>query len=698
MAIASDPLRSGRSQDAALGIASAGDRTRDFRRARRHSFMVRALRLGLPITAVAIVAGYVVTVIWTSGWGAHLAQLPMPRITPENLTMDQPRYEGFGKDGSSYVLNANTATQDFKTPTLIRLDGITGDFFDAKKAKTNLVATYGLFDQTKNELELHDGIDVVGETGMRARLKSATVYPKTSLIVSKEPVRVEMPSGTINANEMELRHKAKEATFIDQVVAHLKATKSGDPAAAEAAAKPVPPDPSGRLFGSSNQPIDVTSSRLDVNDAGKIAVFTGEVTAVQGESMLTTPELQVTYEGDATPGAGAAGAATPGATATPTATGSGTAKLRRLIAKGPAVITRGDRDRVTSAALDFDAPTDVAVLTGDVVMTSGTDRRVIGDRADFDQRNDTVLVVGGNVVVTQGRNEMKGRRLFVERKIGHTLLTSPAAGATPAGRITARFYQNTSAKPDAAKGGKAAPATTGALPLGLGATTFKTDPNAPIDVEADTLHVKDPDKVATFRGDVRAVQGEFRVRTVELRARYTGQAGFGDAASDKTAKGEKADKAPAQVTKLEARQKVVITSKDNQEATGDWADFDVKTNMATVGGEVVVTRGRDVVRGTRLVIDMTTGESTIVSEAQKDPQDGWAARAPAEGEPKPGAPQPVFTRDRPSAVFYPKQAKDGKPGIGFTTKPKPAATPAPEEAPAKWVPPPAPGERVYQPN
>ena len=56
--------------------------------------------------------------------------------------------------------------------------------------------------------------------------------------------------------------------------------------------------------------------------------------------------------------------------------------------------------------------------------------------------------------------------------------------------------------------------------------SFKVDPNAPMDIEADTLDVYDATKQAVFRGNVKAQQGDFVVRTVELTAFYTGQAGL----------------------------------------------------------------------------------------------------------------------------------------------------------------------------
>ncbi len=75
---------------------------------------------------------------------------------------------------------------------------------------------------------------------------------------------------------------------------------------------------------------------------------------------------------------------------------------------------------------------------------------------------------------------------------------------------------------------------------------------------------------------------------------------------------------------------MIVTSKNGQDATGDWADFDVKANKVTLGGDVVLTQDKNVVRGTRLVIDMTTGQSMI----HNDPGAAWTAKAAPEGDNK----------------------------------------------------------------
>ena len=167
---------------------TAADRARNFARARRHTYLVRALRWSLPAAAAGVVGLYVVMIIDTTGWVGSFPKLDMPRIIPDNLTMDNPSYEGFNKDGGKYVVRAKTAVQDLVNTEFVRLNDITGDMTDANKSKTNLKAAHGEFNTKTNQLELTGGIDIVAESGLKAKLSRATILTNDNVIFSKEPV------------------------------------------------------------------------------------------------------------------------------------------------------------------------------------------------------------------------------------------------------------------------------------------------------------------------------------------------------------------------------------------------------------------------------------------------------------------------------------------------------------------------------
>jgi lipopolysaccharide transport protein LptA len=606
----------------AFSGGTAAERVRKFNHARRHTYVVKALRFLLPGGAAGVVALYGLMFLSAGGW-VDKPTLDLPRIIPENLTMDNPRYEGYTNDGGSYVVKAKTAIQDFSNTEFVRLNGITGDMVDANKSKTQLTAAHGDFNTKSNELELHGGIDIIADSGMRAKLSRATIITKDNVIFSKEPSIVELPSGKISSNELRVLTKSREIAFVDDVKAHLVPPEN-DKAKTEPGAAP--------LLGGGQGPIDISANRLDIDDTGKTATFTGNVVAQQGGAALATSSLEVHYEG---------GGAETTNTAASMAAGGGGTKISRIVSDAPIVMTRAPQDRVTGARFEFDAANEVAVVTGNVVMTSGTERHVTSNKATVSQRSDTILLTGG-VVAKQGRNEMRGERLYVDRKSGRTELTAPGKD----GRIETRFYR----REEGAKSVKqtveqvAASATSG---LANVTNMFKTDPSAPIDVDATRLDVDDRAKVAIFRGDVRASQGDFVLRTSELKAHYSGSAGL----SEDTGPGKKS---AAEISRIEARGKVIVNSGENQKAVGDWANFDMKKNQVVVGGDVVLTQQKNVVRGTRLTIDMSTGEAVIHND-----NSAWSATAAPASSEGPGF---VVRKDgnRPSAIFYPSIKKGAK--------------------------------------
>jgi lipopolysaccharide export system protein LptA len=139
---------------------------------------------------------------------------------------------------------------------------------------------------------------------------------------------------------------------------------------------------------------------------------------------------------------------------------------------------------------------------------------------------------------------------------------------------------------------------------------FSKNKGQPVNIEAERLEVHDKDKTATFSGKVVVTQGDTTMRCKTLTVFYVGQPGKDDAAKPvaKSTGGSE-----QKIKKLEARGDVVVNQND-QIATGDMAIFDMDTNMVTMTGGtsgVVLTQGQNVLRGTKLVVDMTTGYSRV---------------------------------------------------------------------------------------
>jgi lipopolysaccharide export system protein LptA len=143
---------------------------------------------------------------------------------------------------------------------------------------------------------------------------------------------------------------------------------------------------------------------------------------------------------------------------------------------------------------------------------------------------------------------------------------------------------------------------------------FSQNRDQPVKIQADGLVVRDKDKVATFSGNVHVIQGDTEMHSKVLVVFYVDQSkpGAAPATTMKTAQ----PGAPAgsgdqqQIRRIEATGGVTVTQKD-QNAAGDTGVFDMQSNTVTLNGNVVVTHGKDVVRGQRLVVDLGTGVSRI---------------------------------------------------------------------------------------
>jgi len=139
---------------------------------------------------------------------------------------------------------------------------------------------------------------------------------------------------------------------------------------------------------------------------------------------------------------------------------------------------------------------------------------------------------------------------------------------------------------------------------------FSQNRDQPVHIEAATLEVRDKEKQATFSGNVRVIQGDIGLRCKSLVVFYDQGGETGTGSSMKAA--TPGPGGQQKIKKLEARGSVVVTQKE-QTATGDLGLFDMTTNTVTLSGNVVMTQGPNVLRGERLVVDLTSGVSRVES-------------------------------------------------------------------------------------
>ncbi|MBW7972948.1 LptA/OstA family protein [Bradyrhizobium sp. BR 10289] len=158
---------------------------------------------------------------------------------------------------------------------------------------------------------------------------------------------------------------------------------------------------------------------------------------------------------------------------------------------------------------------------------------------------------------------------------------------------------------------------------------FSQNRDQPIQIEAASLEMRDKKKEATFSGNVKVIQGDTTMTSKTLVVFYESSGGDKPATPQQPAPAKGAKAPPMQsatpgpggsssIKRLEAHGNVVVTQKD-QVVTGETAVFDTKTNLITMfgggSGQVVMTQCKNVMRGDRLKVDMTTGVSRVESDS-----------------------------------------------------------------------------------
>jgi len=136
---------------------------------------------------------------------------------------------------------------------------------------------------------------------------------------------------------------------------------------------------------------------------------------------------------------------------------------------------------------------------------------------------------------------------------------------------------------------------------------FNAKSKDPIQVDAKTLEIYEENKqrISVFSGNVVVTRGPTVMHATTMKL-------YSDLASKdpKDAKNAANNDPKSNFTRIEALGPVSITSAD-QSVTGANAVVDMKTQIMTLIGNVVLTRGKDVATGDRLVVDLRTGRAKI---------------------------------------------------------------------------------------
>jgi lipopolysaccharide export system protein LptC len=184
-----------------------------YRDARRHSGLVRWLKIILPALAGAGVVAFLVTIKTMTSDIADLFTLASIAVDSKNLIMEKPHLSGFKGTEHSYEVHAERAMQDLTNPKIVRLEMIDAEFGLTSSVRVSLDATNGVFDGDKETLELTNGITVSSTDGYAAKLDMAMVDLRAGTLVSEGNIEISSIDGLVRSRALSISDRGKKIAF-----------------------------------------------------------------------------------------------------------------------------------------------------------------------------------------------------------------------------------------------------------------------------------------------------------------------------------------------------------------------------------------------------------------------------------------------------------------------------------------------------
>lgn len=126
------------------------------------------------------------------------------------------------------------------------------------------------------------------------------------------------------------------------------------------------------------------------------------------------------------------------------------------------------------------------------------------------------------------------------------------------------------------------------------------DSKQPIQISADALEVLQQKNTAIFTGNVIARQGSITMNASQMTVNYRSAGAQGQMGQG--------------IYRISAEGKVLFTT-PQETAQGDSATYDVDNKKIQLTGDVVLNRDKNVLKGTKLDYNLSSGRSVLVGSS-----------------------------------------------------------------------------------
>ncbi len=188
------------------------DRDAAFARWERRRVLIRWMRVGLPAVMAVISLGLV-------GWiGASALRAPKAqRIEDPLIHMVGARFQGRLEDGRSYLIGAQVAVRDERSPQQVSLDEPIMVVGAETSMPRRIMARKGSYDEKTRLLRLTGDVRIDDGAGNRVATNDTTIDTRTGLAVGQKGIAADGPVGQVSADSYTVKDNGDRIEFKGRV-------------------------------------------------------------------------------------------------------------------------------------------------------------------------------------------------------------------------------------------------------------------------------------------------------------------------------------------------------------------------------------------------------------------------------------------------------------------------------------------------
>jgi len=170
-----------------------------------YSRVVRILKIALPLVAVALLSTIFLVQEEDSFDGGLVFSSADLETLGDGLTVNNPRLAGTTRDGTAYVLSAETAVPDETGVSIVEFTALNSVMRYSGGQVIELHASNAVAVVNERILNLKDGINLRTSAGYVASTMSATADLDAGTLITNSPVTANGPNGQIKSGRMVIR-------------------------------------------------------------------------------------------------------------------------------------------------------------------------------------------------------------------------------------------------------------------------------------------------------------------------------------------------------------------------------------------------------------------------------------------------------------------------------------------------------------